>query len=139
MGSILLRLVVVSILPFQRVEQVGSRGRSRWRSPVPYVQGNEHAAPAQPVSLVLARVEMPPLALTGTVARTGRSTLWTGQTGAGQITVYLAHLPRDLNAENVAIELTIMDDAGLENWPAGMLYELVNPHKTGHGLKLFTV
>ena len=92
--------------------------------------------------LVLAAVQMPPLALTGVVARTARSSLRTSQLGAGmanmdghacagQVDFDLGNLPGRLNAKNLAVELTVVHGAGLESGPAGRLPESTNPRKNG--------
>jgi len=92
--------------------------------------------------LVLAGVEMPPLALAGVVARTARPTLRAGQiragmanmdshAGAWQVDFNLGNLPGRLNAENLPVELAVVHETGLESGPAGSLSEPVSPHKTG--------
>jgi hypothetical protein len=62
-----------------------------------------------------------------------------GHTGAGQVDFHIGNLPRGLNAEDLAVKLAVVHEAGLESGPAGSLSELLNPHKTGKSRLLFRV
>ena len=97
--------------------------------------------------LVLAGIQMPPLAGAGVVARAAFSAVRAGQLCAGVANVdshagpsqvdfhfHFRDLPGRLNTENLAVELAIMHETGLESGPAGSLSEVLNPHKAGKSL-----
>jgi hypothetical protein len=50
-----------------------------------------------------------------------------GHAGAGQVDFHLGNLPGGLNAEDLAVELAVVHETGLESGPAGSLSEPVNP------------
>ena len=96
--------------------------------------------------LVLAGIQMAPLARSCVVARTTGAALRTGQsfarvadmdghTRAGQVDLHIGNLPGCLDAKNLAVELTVMHRTGLESGPADSLPESINPHKTGKSHK----
>ena len=96
-------------------------------------------------SLVLADVEMPPLTLARIVAGARRPALRAGQiisgmmdvdshAGPSQVDFHFRDLPGRLNTENLAVELAIVHETGLESGPASSLSELPPTHKTGKSL-----